>query len=203
VGIRGRLTVLVSALLVAQIPAQATAADVSPATDMVTQPSASVCHVPAPSDPPLWELSLPTAQVSTSMSTSDPGCVKQVGATANGVTWRNPDGLMTSRLYSTPVNYQAANGSWQPIDTRLVSDGTGGIVNKAGPFDVHFASDASASSLVSVGQGDASLSFGFDGALGADGGAATHPSSVAGSVGGDAQDTMTYAGALPQCGSEL
>jgi len=144
----------------------------------------------------LWERALPTAQVSSSLSASDPACVKQVAAGSDGVVWRHPDGSFTTRMFPTPVNFQGTGGTWNPIDTRLVADGKGGTVNKAGPFAVRFASGASASSLVTVGAGGASLSFGFDGALGDGGASAGRPAPVAGSVGGDAQDTMTYPNVL-------
>jgi RHS repeat-associated protein len=188
---RGRVAVIVAVFVVAQVPAQATRLDA--ATDSSADPPAG-CSAKAPADPALWQRALPTTQVSSQLSADDPGCVHQVAATADGVVWRHPDGTVSARLYSAPVNFQGSDGAWHAIDTRVVSDDKGGLVNKAGPLGVRFASDASASSLVQVSAGKASVAFGFDGVLGGNDKAAAAPSAVAATVGGDAQDTVTYRG---------
>ncbi|MDR6981138.1 hypothetical protein J2X68_007880 [Streptomyces sp. 3330] len=38
-------------------------------------------------------------------------------------THRHPDGTCTTRFYTEPVNFQATEGSWKPIDTTLVPQG--------------------------------------------------------------------------------
>ena len=169
-----------------QAPTQAAGAD-----------SAGTCGARAPSDPAPWEATLPTADVSSDLSAADPGCVREVGRTANGVVWANPDGTVTARQYPSDVNYQATDGSWQAIDTRLVSDGQGGTTNKAGPFGVHFAGTADGAQLVSLDTGGASLSFGFAGATRTDSGQLARPAAVPSVVSGGADaDTLTYAGAM-------
>jgi hypothetical protein len=40
-------------------------------------------------------------------------------------TYANADGTQTTEFTRDPVNFQRADKSWQPIDTRLVADGTG------------------------------------------------------------------------------
>ena len=142
-------TALLSVIvLVAQVPAQAVdsstvALSGTSASPAVPSSQSKGCTAKAPADPPLWEQSLPIAKVSSSLSATDPACVHEVGRSASSVVWRNPDGSLTSNLYSGSVNYRAADGSWQPIDTRLTADAQGGFTNRAGPFSVHFAPTAS------------------------------------------------------------
>ncbi len=198
VRIQWMLSIALAIVLVAQVPASATAPDnpASPPTGS-SQPTNKACGVKPLSDPPLWEQSLPLATESSALSASDPGCVREVARSASSVVWQNPNRTLSTRMFSSPVNYQAPDGSWQAIDTRLVPDGKGGTINKAGPFSVDLASSAADPSLVRMGVGDASLSFGFDGALPSGGsGANLRPAAVSGSVSGDAQDTVTYADAL-------
>jgi RHS repeat-associated protein len=195
--LRSRVAVAVAIAVVAQIPSQAIALN-EPPVSPVTTGSPTTCAVPAPADPPIWERTLPTTKVSPTMSAQDPGCVREVGRTATSVVWRGQDQKLTARLYGSPVNFKADDGSWQPIDTRLVPDGKGGIANKAGPFSVHFGAAASQSSLVSLTENDSSLSFGLDGALQSSSSALLPPSPTATPVvGGSASDTLTYADALP------
>src|SRR5579859_3854704 len=46
-------------------------------------------------------------------------------ATARSDTYKNADGSYTRKLYARPVNYKAPDGSWQPIDPKLVPDADG------------------------------------------------------------------------------
>jgi RHS repeat-associated core domain len=114
---------------------------------------------------------------------------------ANAVIWRNPDGTLTARGYSAPVNYQGADGAWHAIDARLIDDGKGGLVNKAGPFSARLATDVTSSALVSLDDHGASLSVGFDGALNLDGSTTKLAQSRA-VVTGEGSDTVTYADTL-------
>jgi RHS repeat-associated protein len=194
--VRGRWAVAVAVVVLAQVPAQAIVLDAL--TSAPAGAKTAACGVTAPTDPPLWEQSLPIAKVSSAMLASDPGCVREVGRAANGVVWRGPDQKLTARLYQSPVNFQAADGAWHAIDTRLVGDGKGGFTNRAGPFSVHLGSDASASSLVRLASAKTSLSFGFDGALQTTTSALVVPaSSAVADVGGEGSDTVTYANVLP------
>ena len=69
--------------------------------------------------------------MTSGLSASDPAWVHEVGRDATSVVWRNPDGSFSSNMHSAPVNYKAADGSWQAIDTRLASDGQGGPMSRA------------------------------------------------------------------------
>jgi RHS repeat-associated protein len=201
---------LVSSLvLIGQIPAQPLDAASAPATKASVATSApasaaSVATTPGPqvtsctakpvADPPPWEANLPIAKVTSGLSATDPACVHEVGRDATSVVWRNPDGSFASNMYSAPVNYKAADGSWQAIDTRLASDGQGGFTNKAGPFSVHFGSSAATAKLITLTQGAESISLGFGGALKVSSGTVA-PTPTAGVVAAGS-DTVTFSGAL-------
>jgi hypothetical protein len=60
-------------------------------------------------------------------------------------TFRNPDGSLTAHLYPDPINYKDTSGSWQPIDSSLVSSSAQGFAyqNAANSFGIQFANDAS------------------------------------------------------------
>lgn len=60
----------------------------------------------------------PKARVGFDRSTSQRDA-KLSSRAAN--TYRNADGSTTEHVFSSPVNFQAPDGSWQPIDTTLVS----------------------------------------------------------------------------------
>ena len=190
-------SVALASVLVSQVPARAIGADsATEVTPGGSEQSSRVCAARPLADPPLWERSLPLATESSALSASDPGCVKEVGRTAAGIVWQNPDRSLTSQVYAAPVNYQAADGSWQAIDTRLVDDGNGRTVNKAGPFGVSIAATADAASLVRLSDHGAAVSFGFDGVAN-NGDGVTGPSVASRAVvGGDAQDTVTFTDAL-------
>lgn len=190
-----RLALVVALVLVADASGRA----VLSSADSPLSPQAVVqsCRVSAPSDPAVWERGLPIADVSSALKATDAGCVSEVSRTANTVVWRGPSGRLTGRVFSGPVNYRAGDGSWRAIDTRLVADGTGGTVNKAGPFAVRFGADASSGSLVRVASGDVSLSFGFEGQAQAGGSGLVAPAKSVGVVGaGDASDSISFGGVL-------
>jgi RHS repeat-associated protein len=92
--------------------------------------------------------------------------------TANERTYDNGDGTQTTEFSDTPINYRAADGSWQPIDTHLVSPGGAGQGwrNVAAPVDLRFAPRSDAAELARVAiDGDHAVSFGLAGAAGAGG----------------------------------
>jgi hypothetical protein len=155
--------------------------------------AAGVCGARPPADPAPWEETLPIADVSDELAADDPGCVREIDRTANAVVWAGPEGGLTARQYADDVNYQTADGTWDAIDTRLVPDGQGGTVNKAGPFAVRFAGRADADQLVHLDAGGASLSLAFEGAARTDAMDLVAPNAAEGEVDGSPDaDTITY-----------
>jgi hypothetical protein len=106
-------------------------------------------------------------------------------------TYANPDGNLTTELSAEPVNYRRADGTWTPIDTRLVPDGgaaantaTRGWRNAADAVTVRLARRANAPELAGLAiDGGHAVGFGL-----AD--AAAVPGRVRGG-------TVTYRDALP------
>ncbi|WP_226962683.1 MULTISPECIES: LamG-like jellyroll fold domain-containing protein [unclassified Streptomyces] len=66
----------------------------------------------------------------------------------------NADGSTTIKHYSGPANFKAEDGSWKPIDTRLVEESDGRLSQRANSLDVEFAGDAADQQLASVDFGD-------------------------------------------------
>jgi RHS repeat-associated protein len=106
-------------------------------------------------------------------------------------TYANPDGNLTTELSTEPVNYRRPDGSWAPIDTRLVPQddaaaraATGGWRNAADAVGVRLAGRADTPELASLAvDGGHAVGFGLADAAG-----------VAGRVKGS---TVTYPDALP------
>jgi hypothetical protein len=67
----------------------------------------------------------------------------------------NPDGTRTAKYGTRPVNFQAADGSWRPIDTNLVGNGVGRLVKGADAGATSFAASAADPqiALLDVGSG--------------------------------------------------
>ncbi|WP_203914523.1 LamG-like jellyroll fold domain-containing protein [Rhizocola hellebori] len=68
----------------------------------------------------------PSAKPSTTgaiASGFDEGTSRRVGGTKTSDLFRNADGSLTHSVSSQPVNFKAADGSWQPIDATLVRQG--------------------------------------------------------------------------------
>jgi hypothetical protein len=76
-------------------------------------------------------------------------------------TFANPDGSRTSNFSTTPMNFQAADGTWKPIDTDLVEQPGGGWRNAADSGMVEVAETAGEDALATVELG-AGRSVGFD-----------------------------------------
>ena len=55
-------------------------------------------------------------------------------STANSQTWQIPHQNLVSRIYAAPVNYRAADGTWQPIRNQLIPAALGGYQNQANGF---------------------------------------------------------------------
>jgi hypothetical protein len=103
--------------------------------------------------------------------------------TRDSRTFRSPTGSFVAVLARGAVNYQDANGQWQPIDNTLVASSAAGaaLENKANSYSVRLPHNLRAP--VRVDQGSDWLSFTLDDASSAE----------ASASGG----TASYAGALP------
>jgi RHS repeat-associated protein len=98
----------------------------------------------------------------------------------------NPDGTWTLKAYPFPINYQDAQGNWQPIDNTLVSDTSDAgyaFGNRANSWHVHFAPQAGGPSLVHAQFPNVKVAETLDGA-------ATVPLTRSGA-------TAIYAGVFP------
>ncbi|HEY0698617.1 MAG TPA: DNRLRE domain-containing protein, partial [Micromonospora sp.] len=136
--------------------------------------SAQVVHPPTPASPGF-----------------QPGVSREVvsGRSANHRTYVNPDGTETTEVAAQPLNFRAADGSWQPIDNTLRPSGTGWR-NAAGALGLQLAATADAPELVRMDlDAGHALSFGLAGA------ARSNPR-ISG-------DTATYPGAQPGVDVEL
>jgi RHS repeat-associated protein len=95
-------------------------------------------------------------------------------------TYANADGTQTTVFSPSPVNYRRPDGSWAPIDPRLVPVGSGWR-NTADTVDTWLAHRADSPELAWLGlDADHSVAFGLDGAAGvagrAQGDVVTYPS---------------------------
>ncbi|HEX5591738.1 MAG TPA: RHS repeat-associated core domain-containing protein [Solirubrobacterales bacterium] len=61
--------------------------------------------------------------------------------TATSDTYELHSGLLETRVYDTPVNYEGADGDWQPIEEGLEESEDGEIVNGDSSIDVSLPSD--------------------------------------------------------------
>ncbi len=96
----------------------------------------------------------------------------------------NGDGSETAKVYSRPVHYQRADGSWADINTSLALGDKGRWGEKADSASVTFAPSADDPALVSVPVGPGqSIAFGLQGA--------------AKSAGVATDSTITYPGIAP------
>ncbi|MEZ5171824.1 MAG: DNRLRE domain-containing protein [Acidimicrobiia bacterium] len=80
------------------------------------------------------------------------------------VTYANPDGTRTTRLFMSPVNWQDDSGEWLPIDARLERNESGAFENRSGPARFVLADAASGGGLVRLVDGDVEVTFGLEGA---------------------------------------
>jgi RHS repeat-associated protein len=98
-----------------------------------------------------FALSLSTPQAQSDESTGEgaaaegtlpPGAVELPGKrTATSDTYELHSGLLESRIYGTPVNYEDAEGEWQPIEEGLEEGEGGKIVNGANSVEVSLPSE--------------------------------------------------------------
>ncbi|RKE06352.1 LamG-like jellyroll fold domain-containing protein [Catellatospora citrea] len=96
------------------------------------------------------------------------------GADARSDLYQNTDGSYSRKVFTDPVNYRDAKGTWQPID-RTLSRGPGGrFQQKASDLDVTLAASADDPRLVTLSADRThSLSYGLAGAA-ASAGVAQH-----------------------------
>lgn len=81
-------------------------------------------------------------------------------------TFLGSDGTYQAQIFSGSINYQDANGAWQPIDNTLVSGSEKGIVyqNKANHYRLQLPPTLQAP--VRITAGDAWVAFSLKGASG-------------------------------------
>ena len=107
------------------------------------------------------------------------------GMSADSDLYLNADGSHTRKVWSLPVNYQTASGTWAPIDATLVPGSGSRWQEKANSLAVSFAAAGSDTSLASLGTASGSQQVAFSLA-----GAANVAAAASGS-------SLTYAGILP------
>src|SRR5437867_4338581 len=75
----------------------------------------------------------------------DPVRSKRVASAASATSdvFANPDASYTRKVYPRPVNFQAPDGSWVPVDTTLTKAGDGRVREKAHGHPADFAGSAS------------------------------------------------------------
>ncbi|HEV2372371.1 MAG TPA: LamG-like jellyroll fold domain-containing protein [Streptosporangiaceae bacterium] len=108
---------------------------------------------------------------------------------AMSTMFHNADGTYTRRVYTQPVNYQAPDGTWRPIDTALRQGADGRYRETANSLPVSIAATSGGGDLVTAGFGKGSVSYGLQGS-------AAVPVQVSGS-------TARYPGVLPDTGLVL
>ena len=117
----------------------------------------------------------------------DPATSKRIAAAASETSdvYANVDGSYTRKVSQDPINYRAADGSWQPIDTTVRRGAGGRYAAGANAFGADFAAQAGDSSLASVRTPAGHVvSYSLQGAA-----------SVAGVASGS---SVTYPGVLPE-----
>ncbi|WP_212827134.1 LamG-like jellyroll fold domain-containing protein [Catellatospora sp. TT07R-123] len=95
----------------------------------------------APGALPAYDLPDQRGKPSTTPLTSgkfDPATSRRLAdrSTRTADVFQNADGTLTRQLHPGPVNYRAADGTWQPIETDLQRQGNGRLRMKANSLDV-------------------------------------------------------------------
>ncbi|MGH2699720.1 MAG: hypothetical protein ACRDJL_11080 [Actinomycetota bacterium] len=76
----------------------------------------------------------------------------------------NPDGTRTAEIFTDPIHYQTESGSFEEIDNTVIEQPDGrGFEKAAGDLEVDFAALGQSEELVSLAEGNSSLSFGLEG----------------------------------------
>ncbi|WP_329105020.1 ricin-type beta-trefoil lectin domain protein [Micromonospora sp. NBC_01699] len=98
--------------------------------------------VPAPGTlPPYQPYQPPETLKTTGTSGFDAQRSRRLAARSDAKSdlFSNPDGSMTRRVYTSPVNFRAADGSWQPIDPTLEQRPDGRLHARANSLRVSVA----------------------------------------------------------------
>ncbi|GII23282.1 hypothetical protein Pme01_28790 [Planosporangium mesophilum] len=111
-----------------------------------------------------------------------PGQSRRIAAaaSANSDVYENPDGSYSRKIFQNPVNFRAADGTWQPIDRTLVAGADGRLRQKANSPGAEFAGRADDPKLAQLSLGDGrSMAYSLAGAAPvtarAQGAAVTYP----------------------------
>lgn len=104
----------------------------------------------------------PQEQVVTSEGVEEPSLT-----TATSVTSVDASGTATTDIYEFPINYQAPDGSWAPIDNTLEASTDSGYAwsNTAASYDLDIPNDLS-QAPIRVSEGGDAVSFSLQGATG-------------------------------------
>jgi RHS repeat-associated protein len=117
--------------------------------------------------------------------------------TEDSRTFVAEDGTFQTVFYGAPVNYQDANGAWQPVDNALVPSAApgGGLRNAAGAVEVSLPAVLGAAP-VRVAKGDLEVAFSLRNSQGATPSLGPPPELPTPATDAAAKATATYAGAL-------
>ncbi|MEV6734216.1 DNRLRE domain-containing protein [Streptomyces sp. NPDC051364] len=116
--------------------------------------------------------------------------------TETSTTWANKDGSLTTEVSAGPIRFRDPQGQWRDVDVNLTSAADGSVVSKAHPQGLRLsgkkgtkaqslaaAQSATATDLVTLGQGDDAITLQWRGGLPApvlDGTRATYTDAVPG-----------------------
>ncbi len=92
------------------------------------------------------------SQTSARRGRFDPQTSKRIlsAASATSDIYQNADGSYTRKTFAGNVNYRAADGTWQPIDTRLARGSDGRLRAMANSLGIDFAGTADDRALASL-----------------------------------------------------
>ncbi len=107
------------------------------------------------------------AQTSSSVQQSATRDEVESERTKYAKVYAEPDGTKTTNIYTAPIHFKAADGTWKEIDDTLMPQPDGsGYENTAGALDVEFADSGDQPSLIQVTDASTSVRFGLQGAQG-------------------------------------
>lgn len=95
----------------------------------------------------------------------DPATAEVAERSEFSTTYRRPDGLAVTEVYTDPVNWRDASGEWHEIDTALVEVPGGGFETKSAHVKLEIDDSAAATDAVRLRGDDWSLAFSIEGAL--------------------------------------
>lgn len=130
-----------------------------PKSELAKYPQPNFPAAPKPPPNEAREVPAPAKFAGYNAATSKEDATKR---DANSRTFTNTDGTETTEISQAPTNYRKPDGSWAPIDTKLVRDGNGWR-NAADSVDLRFAGTASESPFVSMKIAGGEFAFGLAG----------------------------------------